>query len=94
MMSKYSFGSRAMSYRRGARRLGLCALTLAAFALAQAQGNPQQPGTSSDAGKTVGKYVVHQSLDVGGHIAENSGSPAMYATLVTFTPGLACLISH
>jgi hypothetical protein len=91
MTSKYSFGSRAMSYRRGARRLGLCAFALAAFAVAQAQGNPQQPGTSSDNGKTVGKYVVHQSLDVGGHITENSGSPAMYATLVNIYSGARLL---
>ena len=32
-------------------------------------------------------YVIHQSIDLGGHIATYSGSDAMYATLVNFHSG-------
>ena len=93
MTSKYSFGSRAMSYRRGARRLGLCAFALAAFAVTQAQNNAPQPGTTGDKDKDkiVGGYVVHQSIDVGGHIQEQSGSPQMWATLVNLYSGARVL---
>jgi len=93
MTSKYSFGYRAMSYGRGARRSGLCAIALAAFAVAQAQNNAQQAGTSADkdTGKTVGGYVIHQSIDIGGHIEEKSGSNAMYATLVNIYSGARML---
>ena len=94
MTSKYSFGSLAMSYRHGARRLGLCVFALAAFAVTQGQNNAQQQGAPPDknsADKIVGGYVVHQSIDVGGHITENSGSSAMYATLVNLYSGARVL---
>ena len=93
MTSKYAFGSRATGYRRGARRLSLCTLTLAAFAVTQAQNNPQWTGVSTDtgAGKTVGGYEVHQSIDVGGHIEEQSGSPQMWSTLVNIYSGARVL---
>ena len=94
MTSKYSFGSRAMSYRRGARRLGLCVFALAAFAVTQAQDNAQQTGTAPDKSspdKIVGGYVVHQSIDLGGHIQEQSGSPQMWATLVNIYSGARVL---
>ena len=74
-----------MSYRRGAGRLGLCAFALAAFAVTQAQDTAQQTGASPDKNspdKVVGGYVIHQSIDIGGHIKEKSGSPQMWATLV------------
>ena len=93
MTSKYSFGSRAMSYRRGVRRLVLCAIALTAFAVTHAQNNPQWTGVSTDtgAGKTVGGYEVHQSIDVGGHIQEQSGSPQMWSTLVNIYSGARML---
>ncbi len=91
MTSKYSFGSRAISNRCGARRLGLCAFALAAFAVTQAQNNAQQPGTTGDKDKIVGGYVVHQSIDVGGHIQEQSGSSQMWATLVNLYSGARVL---
>src|ERR1700741_2354254 len=99
MTIKYSFGSRAMRYRRGAWRPGLCALALAALALAavavtHAQNNAQQqqgPSPDKDTGKVVGGYVIHQSIDVGGHIQENSGSNAVYATLVNIYSGARML---
>jgi len=83
-----------MSYRRGARRLGLCAFALAAFAVTQAQDTAQQTGASPDKSspdKIVGGYVVHQSIDVGGHIQEQSGSPQMWATLVNIYSGARIL---
>jgi len=94
MTSKYSFGSRAMSYRRGAWRLGLCAFALAAFAVTHAQNNAQwqsTPAPDSAAGKTVGGYEIHQSIDVGGHIEEKSGSNPMWATLVNIYSGARVL---
>jgi len=83
-----------MSYRRGGWRLGLCAFVLAAFAAAHAQNSAQSSGsppdkTSSD--KIVGGYVIHQSIDIGGHISEKSGSDAMYATLVNIQSGARVL---
>ncbi|MBV8672507.1 MAG: hypothetical protein JOZ33_03650 [Acidobacteriaceae bacterium] len=93
MTIKYSFGSRAMRCRRGVRQLALCALASAAFAATQAQNNAQQTGTSTDkdTGKTVGGYVIHQSIDIGGHIEEKSGSAPMYATLVNIYSGARML---
>ena len=91
MTSKYSFGSRAMSYRRGAQRLCFCALALAAIAVSHAQTNPPvfSAGQEFSQDKIVDGYVVHQSIDVGGHITEHSGSAAMYATLVNLHSGAA-----
>ncbi|MBV8632519.1 MAG: hypothetical protein JOZ83_16445 [Silvibacterium sp.] len=82
-----------MRHHRGARRLGACACALAVFAAAHAQNNPQWTGISTDtgSGKTVGGYEVHQSIDVGGHIDEKSGSPQMWATLVNIYSGARML---
>ena len=43
---------------------------------------PQQPEV-----KILNGYLTHQSVDLGGHIAEHSGSDAMYATLVNIQSG-------
>ena len=94
MTSKYSSGSRAMGYRSGTRRLGLCTFALAAFAMAQAQNDAQQQGSSPDKtspDKITGGYVIHQSVDLGGHIEQKSGSAAMYATLVNIYSGARIL---
>src|SRR5271170_11904 len=94
MTSKYSFGSRAMSYRRGVQRLCFYTFALAAIAAAQAQDNPQWGGSMPDTSspdKIVGGYVIHQSIDIGGHITEKSGSDAMYATLVNLQSGARVL---
>ena len=82
-----------MSYGRGVWRPGLCVLALAAFAVAHAQNNPQWTGVSTDTGpgKTVGGYAVHQSIDVGGHIQEQSGSSQMWSTLVNIYSGARVL---
>src|SRR5271156_4088106 len=43
---------------------------------------PPSPGDNVRYG-----YVIHQSIDLGGHIANYSGSDAMYDTLVNFQSG-------
>ena len=50
------------------------------------QETPQQP-TPTATGKVMRGYVVHQSVDLGGHIADHSGSDAMYATLINIQSG-------
>ncbi|MEO6965226.1 MAG: hypothetical protein ABI076_04915 [Acidobacteriaceae bacterium] len=59
--------------------IGLAALLVTAGATAQ-NATPSQ-GTIKDG------YVVHQSFDLGGHIANYSGSDAMYDTLVNMQSG-------
>jgi hypothetical protein len=48
-------------------------------------------GAAQDANQTAGTvkygYAIHQSFDLGGHIAEYSGSDAMYDTLVNIQSG-------
>src|SRR5579862_772509 len=53
-----------------------------AQAQAPAQAPPQEPEE-----KVIGGYVTHQSLELGGHIVEQSGSGAMYSTLVNIHTG-------
>ncbi len=62
---------------RVAGRIGCCMVLLAA-AYAPAQ-DPN--GTVKDG------YAIHQSIDLGGHIADYSGSGAMYDTLVNLQSG-------
>jgi len=59
--------------------MGIAVLLVAASAVAQDA--PQSPGTVKDG------YAIHQSFDLGGHIAEYSGSDAMYDTLVNLQSG-------
>lgn len=61
---------------------GLVAMSAGA-ALAQADAGPKP--AQKDAAKT--KYSVHQTFDLGGHIAEHSGSNAVYDTLVNLHSG-------
>src|SRR5579862_2438498 len=84
MTSEYSFEALALKFQRSARRLGLCVVALSALTSVQAQDNPQQPASPD---KVVGGYVVHQSIDLGGHIADHSGSDAMYNTLLNIESG-------
>jgi hypothetical protein len=42
-------------------------------------------------GKTVGNYQVHQMIELGGRIANKSGSDAMWATMVNQTSGFRVL---
>ena len=46
---------------------------------------PQQAPAPKE--KIMGGYIVHQSIDLGGHIAEHSGSDPVYSTLVNLESG-------
>lgn len=89
MMSASSYSLLHLSFKDGARRghLGISVFAVsAALALggpAVAQEAPQPPPT----GKVVNGYVTHLSTELGGHIADHSGSDAMYDTLVNFQTG-------
>jgi hypothetical protein len=47
----------------------------------------QAPAPSAPEEKTIGGYVTHQSVELGGHIVEQSGSGPMYDTLVNIHTG-------
>ena len=49
----------------------------------------KKPGAAE--GRTVGGYQVHSTIDVGGRITEQSGSDAMWATMVNQTSGARIL---
>jgi hypothetical protein len=51
-----------------------------------AQPAPAHKPTAAD-GRTVSGYQVHSTIDVGGRITEQSGSDAMWATMVNQTSG-------
>ena len=60
-------------------------LTMTATAVAQ---NPVAPNTAPDTQmSTPSGYTIHQSVDLGGHMANLSGSGAMYDTLVNLQSG-------
>jgi hypothetical protein len=95
MTSKFSFISPLTKFRRGAYYwIFLVALALAASITASAQEaatapESQQPTAPKE--KIIGGYVVHQSVDLGGHIAEHTGSDPMYATLINIHSGARIL---
>ncbi len=62
---------------RAASSIGMAILLFTA--IAAAQDPPKET--------TAGGYLIHQSLDFGGHIADISGSAAMYDTLVNVQSG-------
>jgi len=65
----------------------------AAPAPSQAKPVPVQAPVDNKAaeGKKVGNYQVHQMLELGGHIVDQSGSDAMWATMVNQTAGFRVL---
>jgi hypothetical protein len=67
------------SITRVAEALGLVILVLTTGAAAQDAKPPKET--------IKGGYVIHQSMDLGGHIADYSGSRAMYDTLVNLQSG-------
>src|ERR1700735_4930323 len=86
----------------------LCALTLvailttggAAIGLGQAQPDAAKPAkqvtekkpTAESAQKTIGGYMVHQEIELGGRItAHKSGSSAMWSTMVNQGTGMRVL---
>jgi opacity protein-like surface antigen len=90
MTDNFSFISPLKRLRLGGSLISLWAFTLAVCIAVSAQDattaqEPQQPAAST--GKIMGGYVVHQSVDLGGHIAEHSGSDPMYDTLINIQSG-------
>lgn len=56
-------------------------------ALLMASSGAQQANPSKDKDTTKSSYDIHQSFDMGGHIVNQSGSGAMYGTLVNLSSG-------
>ena len=59
-------------------------VSLTTGALAQ---NPAPARPTPDKGTEIDGFMVHQSFDLGGHVADTFGSTAMYATLVNLHSG-------
>lgn len=70
----------------------LLALAPEPWALAQLITSTEQ-NTSAPVseGKTIDGYVTHQSIDLGGHIAEQSGNQSVYDLMVNLHSGLRIL---
>ncbi|HEX3436476.1 MAG TPA: hypothetical protein VHT24_06875 [Pseudacidobacterium sp.] len=87
MTSKFSFISPLKNFRHGLQGLFPEAFALACIIIAvpfYGQDGQTQP---TDTGKIIGGYRVHQSIDLGGHIVDYSGSGAVYNTLVNLSSG-------
>src|SRR5262249_39846362 len=65
---------------------GVLTLAIALPLLLLAAGEAQTTGTTGE-GETIGGYTVHQSVEFGGHIVEQTGSDSMYSTLVDIHSG-------
>src|SRR5271157_1551919 len=79
-------------------RLALVAvcLLLLSSTFAQSSGQTQSPAPASPPpaaaeGKEIGGFQVTQSIELGGRIAEVTGSQAMYDTLVNYQTGARIL---
>ena len=93
-MSAFSLISLLLNPRRGALLISAIAvitfLTAGTPAVAQtsAPKSAQDPPPPPSPGDNIRYgYAVHQSIDLGGHIANYSGNDAMYDTLVNFQSG-------
>jgi hypothetical protein len=73
----------------------LACLFLVNGAFAQSSGQTPSaapsPSSGADEGKEIGGYQVNQSFELGGRIAEITGSQAMYDTLVNYQTGARLL---
>jgi len=67
--------------------LSISVLTLVAALAPCLSAAAQTPAQQEPEVKILDGYLTHQSVDLGGHIAEHSGSDAMYATLVNIQSG-------
>lgn len=84
MTSAFSYVSLLLNFQHHARHVfvAISAIFVSAAVAAVAQEAPQP-----QAGKVFNGYLTHLSTDLGGHIANHSGSDAMYATLVNIQSG-------
>jgi hypothetical protein len=93
MMSAFSLISLLLNPRRVALLISAIAITTAlvtapAIAQTSAPKSSQDPPPPPSPGDNIRYgYAIHQSIDLGGHIASYSGNDAMYDTLVNFQSG-------
>ena len=94
MMSSFSGISLQLNLQRAVLALPIIAVITALVAHTSAIAQDTAPKSTQDVpsppspGDNVRYgYVIHQSIDLGGHIAAYSGSDPMYATLVNFHSG-------
>src|SRR5262252_7022918 len=90
MTSTFSFplrlvGIRFRIFRNDLREMAALVFIVMIGATAHAQQAP--PPAPEPEEKVIGGYVTHQSLELGGHIVEQSGSGSMYDTLVNIHTG-------
>ncbi len=79
MITAYSFPKLMQRFRRGYLILMVIALALP-FGNGIAAAQDTTPPTPTD--NVRFGYTIHQAVDMGGHIADHSGSSAVYATMV------------
>lgn len=91
MMSAISMMSLLLHLRRSALLLSVIAVAVAAaptaIAQARASATAQTPAPPTPGDNIRYGYVIHQSVDLGGHIADHSGSGAVYNTMVNLQSG-------
>jgi hypothetical protein len=94
MMSAFSLIAVLLNPRRGALLILAIAITSVlaagppAIAQTSAPKSAQDPPPPPAPGDNIRYgYAIHQSIDLGGHIANYSGNDAMYDTLVNFQSG-------
>src|SRR5215469_1540556 len=96
MTSAFSYLSRLLGFRvcgpRNVMRSVATVLVVVASVACRAQDTPPAaqeapaPPPSSEE-KIIGGYITHQSIDLGGHIVNQSGNTSMYDTLVNIQSG-------
>lgn len=91
MMSTISMMSLLLDLRRSALLLSAIAVAVVAtppaIAQATASATAQTPAPPTPGDNIRYGYVIHQSVDLGGHIADHSGSGAVYNTMVNLHSG-------
>src|SRR5215475_9090817 len=92
MRSAFSFlsgrsGLRSDISRSGVREMAAIVVFVIVSVTAGAQAAPPPAPPPEPEEKVIGGYVTHQSLELGGHIVEQSGSGPMYNTLVNIHSG-------
>src|SRR5690348_18235951 len=88
MTSACSLLSRLLVIRPGIFWNGLREMSaLVLVAMIGATGLAQETPSQTPEGKVIGGYITHQSVDLGGHIVDQSGSDPMYNTLINIHTG-------
>ena len=76
-----------LNIRRAASAISVIVLTMCAIAGPPALAQDTTPPPAAPGDNIRFGYVIHQSVDFGGHIVTQSGSSAMYDTLVNIQSG-------